>query len=183
MHNSLFNIALSADDGTISSIILKNDSYKMNWCSGIAGWGEIRVFDGIGKNGKFLRLYNAPWMIMLLAEMYNLTGNKEYLDYCFKSIVFYYNGGGYKFYHNAFSMLFIYNAFENAGMTEECKKIYEYFKKHTDNIVKNGLSYPKHEVNYEQTIVSPVVSILSDITMISGEKFYAIEAQNIQNRF
>ena len=61
-------------------------------------------------------------MIMLLAEMYNLTGNKEYLDYCFKSIVFYYNGGGYKFYHNAFSMLFIYNAFENAGTTEECKK-------------------------------------------------------------
>lgn len=79
---------------------------------------------------------------MPLAEMYNLTGNKEYLDDCFKSIVSYYNSGGYKFYPNAFSMLFIYNAFENAGMMVECKKVYEYFKKHTDNIVKNGLSYP-----------------------------------------
>lgn len=54
MHNSLFNIAVSADDGTISSIILKNDPYKMNWCSGIAGWGEIRVYDDspiISENG------------------------------------------------------------------------------------------------------------------------------------
>lgn len=54
MHNSLFNIAVSVDDGTISSIILKNDPYKMNWCSGIAGWGEISVYDDspiISENG------------------------------------------------------------------------------------------------------------------------------------
>lgn len=135
------------------------------------------VFDGIGKNRDFIRLYNAPWMIMLFTEMYNLTSDKEYLEYCLKSIDFYYSGGGYKFYPNAFSMLLTYNAFKKAGMANECKTVYEHFKRHADNIVKNGLSYPKHEVNYEQTIVSPAVSILSDFSVISGKKIYAIEAQ------
>ena len=134
------------------------------------------VFDGIGKNRKFIRLYNSPWLITLFTEMYNLTGDKEYLEYCFKSIDFYYRGGGYKFYPNGFSMLLTYNAFKNASMTDKCETVYKHFKKHTDNIVKNGLSYPKHEVNYEQTIVTPAVTILSEFALISGDDFYASEA-------
>lgn len=134
------------------------------------------VFDGTGKNRKFIRLYNAPWLITLFTEMYILTGDKTYLEYCQKSIDFYYAGGGYKFYPNGFSMLLTYNAFRNAGMTDACKAVYAHFKKHADNIVKNGTSYPKHEVNYEQTIVTPAVTILSEFAKISGDTAYADEA-------
>ena len=73
-------------------------------------------------------------------------------------------------------MLLTYNAFRNAGMTDACKAVYAHFKKHADNIVKNGTSYPKHEVNYEQTIVTPAVTILSEFAKISGDTAYADEA-------
>lgn len=135
------------------------------------------VFDGIGKNRKFVRLYNAPWVAMLFAEMYNLTADGKYLEYCIKCLRFYYGGGGYKFYPNAFSMLLIYNAFKKAGKTAEVDEIFVHFKKHADNIARNGLSYPKHEVNYEQTIVSPAVTILSEFAVISGDAFYEDEAK------
>lgn len=107
--------------------------------------------------------------------MYILTGDKTYLEYCQKSIDFYY-AGGYKFYPNGFSRLLTCNTFRNAGMTDACKAVYAHFKKHADNIVKNGTSYPKHEVNYEQTIVTPAVTILSEFAKISGDTAYADEA-------
>lgn len=135
------------------------------------------VFDGIGKNRKYIRLYNAPWMVTFLTELYNLTGDKKYLDYCFKSINMYYENGGYKFYPNGFSMLLTYNAFKKAKMLDKCEKTVEHFGKHVGNIVKNGLSYPKHEVNYEQTIVTPAVTFLSEFAVISGDKFYLDEAR------
>lgn len=96
-------------------------------------------FDGTGKNRKFIRLYNAPRLITLFTKMYILTGDKTYLEYCQKSIDFYYVGG-YKSYPNGFSMLLTCNAFRNAGMTDACKAVYAHFKKHADNIVKNGTS-------------------------------------------
>lgn len=62
-------------------------------------------------------------------------------------------------------------------MLDKCEKTVEHFGKHVDNIVKNGLSYPKHEVNYEQTIVTPAVTFLSEFAVISGDKFYLDEAR------
>ena len=135
------------------------------------------VFDGIGKNREFVRLYNAPWVTMLLAKMYNLTDDGKHLEYCIKCLRFYYGGGGYKFYPNAFSMLLIYSVFKKAKMTAKVDEIFGHLKKHADNIARNGLSYPKHEVNYEQTILSPAVTILSEFAVISGDNFYAEEAE------
>lgn len=135
------------------------------------------VFDGIGKNRKYIRLYNAPWVVTFFTEMYHLTKDKKYLGYCRKSLDVYYGGGGYKFYPNGFSMLLTYNAFRDAKMETERRIVLEHFRKHVDNIVKNGLSYPKHEVNYEQTIVTPAVTFLSEFALISGEDFYAQEAE------
>ena len=134
------------------------------------------VFDGVGKNRKYIRLYNAPWVVTFFTEMYNLTSDKKYLDYCLKSLDVYYKGGGDRFYPNGFSMLRTCNAFMDAGMGNEYKVVVEYFRKHVDNIVKNGLAYPKHEVNYEQTIVTPAVTFISEFALISGDEFYAHEA-------
>ncbi len=144
------------------------------------------VFDGIGKNKKFTRLYNIPWMVSFFTEMYNLTNNTEYLEYSVRGLDFYYTNGGYKFYPNAFSMLLTYNALKKAGMNDACERVKIHFKKHADNIAKNGLSYPRHEVNYEQTIVTPAVTILSEFAQISGDDFYLRESEkhiNLLKRF
>ena len=136
-----------------------------------------KVYDGVGKNSNIIRLYNAPWVITFYTELYYLTGDKKYLTYCVKSLDLYYSGGGYRFYPNGFSMLRTCNAFRDAGMYAEYDHVVDHFRRHVDTIVSNGLSYPKHEVNYEQTIVTPAVTFISEFALISGEEKYAREAE------
>lgn len=42
-------------------------------------------------------------------------------------------------------------------MTKEYKKLLSDFVKTGDVFIKNGLNYPAHEVNYEQSIVAPAI--------------------------
>ena len=135
------------------------------------------VYNTVGKDKNQIRLYNAPWVGMLFTEMYCLTGDKGYLKEVIKLFEIYYSIGGDKFYPNAISILRITNAFKDAGMESEYKRIYKMFEKHVDNMVANGTSYPKHEVNYEQTIVSPAATFVSEFAALSGDKKYAVEAR------
>lgn len=134
------------------------------------------VFDGIGRRGP-VRLYNAPWIITFFSELYILYGDEWYLDNILKMLPDYYNGGGYKFYPNGISMRVTYNAFMKAGRKEDADKVLKYFVMHTDNMIKNGLSYPKHEVDYEQTIVSPAATYISQVGYLTGDKKYVTEAK------
>lgn len=113
------------------------------------------VYNTVGKDESQVRLYNAPWVSMLFTEMYHLTGDREYLKEVAKLFEIYYSIGGNKFYPNGISILKTANAFKSAGMEDDYKKMYSMFECHVSNMVANGTSYPKHEVNYEQTIVSP----------------------------
>lgn len=135
------------------------------------------VYGTVGKNQDRIRLYNAPWMSMLFTELYMLTGDKTYLDRIMKLFGIYYKIGGYKFYPNGIAMLRSVNALKQAGMTKECAELTEMFKTHVANIIKNQTSYPKHEVNYEQTIVSPAATYVSEFAAISGEDKYIAEAK------
>lgn len=135
------------------------------------------VYNTVGKDESQVRLYNAPWVSMLFTEMYHLTGDKEYLKDVAKLFDVYYSIGGNKFYPNAVSILKTANAFKSAGMEENYKKMYSMFERHVSNMVANGTSYPKHEVNYEQTIVSPAATFISEFAALSGDEKYIDEAK------
>lgn len=136
--------------------------------------GEI--FDGVRKNVKFKRLYNAPWVTTLFTEMYLITKDTAYLSYVVKILEHYYSVGGEKFYPNGLSMRRTITAFYDAGLLEDAERVKKWYVEHTNNIVANGLSYPKHEVNYEQTIVSPAATFISEIAFVTGEQRYRDEA-------
>lgn len=135
------------------------------------------VYNTVGKDKSQVRLYNAPWVSMLFTEMYYLTGDKNYLGEVVKLFEAYYSIGGDKFYPNGISILRTANAFKTAGMENEYKRIYKMFEKHISNIIANGTSYPKHEANYEQTIVSPAATFVSEFAVLSGDKKYHNEAK------
>ena len=135
-----------------------------------------RVYDTIGKSEAHARLYNAPWVSMLLTEMYWLTKDAKYLQDTFVLLEYYYENGGKKFYPNGFSFLKTHTAFVDAGLDAQAGRVLELFKEHAENIIANGTAYPKHEVNYEQTIVSPAVTFLSEMGIITGEERYCEEA-------
>lgn len=127
------------------------------------------VFNSIGKRRNLIRPYNAPGVMLVLCETYFVTKDKKYLKNIMKLAEHYYGIGGEKCYSNAVAVAKVMRAFKEAGMTKEAEKMLSLFKKHADNIIKNGTDYPKHEVNYEQTIVTPAVSIVAEYGLVSGD--------------
>lgn len=135
------------------------------------------VYNTIGKNRNMIRLYNAPWVMTLFCEMYNLTSDKYYLDNIVKIAENYYSLGGKKFYPNGIEILGIIDAFNKAKMTDEAQKMTAFFAEHVDNMIANGISYPKHEVNYEQTIVTPAATLVSEMGILKNDKTYIEHAR------
>ncbi len=123
-------------------------------------------------DGDSHRLYNFPWVAQFHLEMYHAFGDSCYLDDCFKTICAYYRQDGSHFYPIGLPILDAIKTFRAAGKTIEADQLLAYFREHGDNIVKNGLDLPRHEVNYEQTIVSPAVIITLECYLLTNEEKY-----------
>lgn len=136
-----------------------------------------RVYGSVGKRGDRIRLYDSAWVAMLLAELYLLTGDNKYLKDIVPLLEFYYANGGGKFYPNAFSVKKIYDAFAASDLADETARVHKMFARHVENMIKTGTDYPKHEVNFEQTIVSPAATFLSEWAALTGEEKYKKEAK------
>lgn len=136
------------------------------------------VFNSVGKNQTALRLYNAPGVMLLFAEGYLLTKEEWFLDNILTLADRYYGIGGEKCYANGIAIARVIKAFREAKRVEDEQKLLQYFQRHVNNMIKNGLSYPKHEVNYEQTIVTPTVTCISEMGVLSeDQEFYKKEAK------
>lgn len=134
-------------------------------------------YGNIGKDKSKIRLYNAPWVMLYFTELYKLTNEKRWIELVVRIVRYYYSVGGAKFYPNGIRFYTMYNAIKVAGMEKEAAEIYDLFNKHVETIIKNGIIYPPHEVNFEQTIVTPAVTILLDKYLISKDTFYLREAE------
>ncbi len=135
------------------------------------------VYDTIGMDPTRKRLYNAPWMSMLVMEMYKLTGDKAYLSKMVKLLGVYYTIGGERFYPNGLTMLETVGALHDAGMLDEAEELLEKYKIHVRNIVEIGIDYPEHEVKYEQTIVSPGAALTAQMCLLTGDKSLVTECE------
>lgn len=122
------------------------------------------VYDGIGKDPRFKRLYNGPQMIGLWREFYLLRKDPKYLDWIGRMIVNFYEGGGTDFYPNGCTFAEELDLLKRAG--RDVSRIGRYVREHVASIVRNGMRPPAHEVRYEQTIVAPAVAILSAYTAL-----------------
>lgn len=129
------------------------------------------VYNTIGKNPNKIRLYNAPWMMMFFTELYRLTNEKEYMEIVARIVKRYYEGGGVNFYPNAVDIDFLYYGLKDAEINE-AEEMKNLFIEHADNMVEVGLNYPPHEVIYEQTIVTPAVTLISEAGLILNDSRY-----------
>lgn len=137
------------------------------------------VYNAVGKDPAFKRLYNAPWMSVFMMELFNLTGDTVYLKRMFKLLQVYYSIGGDKFYPNGLSMYESVDALKRGNMDREAEELTAMYVKHADNIIGIDLSYPGHEVGYEQSIVAPAVTLTAQACLLTGDKKY-IEASKKQ---
>ena len=66
---------------------------------------------------------------------------------------------------------FLYREFFDA------EHVKELFTAHVNNMVSNGTACPKHELNYEQTIVSPAATFISEWEAVTGNEIYKAEVK------
>lgn len=142
-----------------------------------ADWESGQVYDTIGKDATQVRLYNAPWVCVFCCELYNLTSDREYLEVMFRVMKHYYENGGDKFYPNGISIAEPVKLLKKAGLNELSDSLYSYAKQHTDNMISFGGKYPKHEVDYEQTIVTPAVTFMLQLFELTADKNYLDNAK------
>lgn len=140
------------------------------------------VFNTIGKRRDQLRLYNAPGVMTLFAELYFVTGDRKYIDHILILAEKYYEIGGKKCYANGLAIGKIIRAVRTAGMSDVEARLMELFHTHVDNIISIGTNYPIHEVNYEQTIVTPAVSHISEMGLLCEDKEHYIREATLHNR-
>lgn len=130
------------------------------------------VFDTIGRDPTQIRLYNAPWVCVFMTELWRLRGDTEYLMIMSRVMKKYYEGGGDHFYPNAISIDEPINALREAGLDKEANELLDSAIRHTAVMIANGTDYPKHEVDYEQTISAPAVTFMLALYRLTGERAY-----------
>lgn len=138
------------------------------------------VTDTIFNDPERKRLYNVPWVMNLLDELYKLTNDTFYVDTLIKVMRFYYtdeNGNGVKFYPDGCMFANSLQTIIDAGKRAEAEDIFERFDAHVKNIIDIGISYPSHEVFYEQAIVAPAVTFILDKYRLCGDEYYLREAE------
>ncbi|MBE6666952.1 MAG: hypothetical protein E7607_01410 [Ruminococcaceae bacterium] len=135
------------------------------------------AFNNIGRDAKKKRLYNAPWVFLYFCELYLYDGNERWINLAYKMIKSYYANGGATFYPNGIRFSEIRRAFEKYGDTEMYSELLGYFDEHISELQRKGTEYPPHEVNYEQTIVSPAACLMIDKYLMCKDEKYVKEAE------
>ena len=74
-------------------------------------------YGNIGKDDRFLRLYNAPWVCLYFTELYKWSKEKRWIELVVRILRYYYGVGGAKFYPNGIRFYTVYQEIVKAGDT------------------------------------------------------------------
>lgn len=123
------------------------------------------------------RGYNYPWVLRFYLELYRLTGADRYLEAFHATAQRFFALFPRGFYTIGMPIV------ETAALPSLPDRIRQAFLDHCrsmgDIIIANGLNYPPHEVNYEQSIVAPAVIYLLELFLVTREARYR-EAAELQ---
>lgn len=135
------------------------------------------VANDYGRRDPNKRLYNNPWIAELYLELYRLDGKREALEIACRVMNIFYANGGSRFYAFEIPVVDLLAALEKEGMNATREELLACFRRHAETVMENGVFYPAHEVNFEQSIVAPAVTLLIQMYRATGEGRYLAEAQ------
>ena len=123
------------------------------------------------------RGYNYMWVAEFYFQMYKVTGDKQFVTDGYKTLKSMFQQFGYGFYAIGIPARLGLQSLKEAGMKKEYTDLRNDFIKTGDVFVKNGLNYPAHEVNYEQSIVAPAIQFLAQLYLETGSQKYLDEVK------
>lgn len=130
------------------------------------------VYNDICRNNDWDRLYNYPWIAVFFMEVYKWKGELSYLLDGYRVMLRYYEKGGTDFYAIGIPTTEMISLLEKENCDEEAEELKRWALCHGEKVKNTGLHYPKSEVNYEQSIVAPAVSILLQAYELSKEESF-----------
>ncbi|WP_309047141.1 hypothetical protein [Elizabethkingia miricola] len=123
------------------------------------------------------RGYNYPWIASLYLETYKLTRDHQYLLDYYSTMRKFFAEFDHHFYGIDIRIKEGIGALSSAGMQAEKEALLNDYKLFGDFIIKNDIYYPKHEVNYEQSIVAPAVTALCELYLVTKDEKYLTAAK------
>ncbi|MCL1669113.1 DUF5695 domain-containing protein [Elizabethkingia ursingii] len=123
------------------------------------------------------RGYNYPWAASLYLETYKLTKDRQYLLDYYGTTRKFFTEFDHHFYGIDIRIKEGIDALSSAGMQTEKEALLNDYKLFGDFIIKNGIYYPKHEVNYEQSIVAPAITALCELYLVTKDEKYLTAAK------
>ncbi|MCH9276883.1 hypothetical protein JS533_011475 [Bifidobacterium amazonense] len=128
------------------------------------------VFNDSPRDNSYRRLYNAPWFAELYVEFWKSDGDVENLRIAARILAWFYANGGSRFYPLELPVLALGRALQEAGECDLYARMRDLFLTHARTLAGLGLRYPKHEVNYEQSIVAPAASVILQTAALTGDR-------------
>lgn len=137
---------------------------------------DYKVFSTVDHTKRH-RGYNYPWVAGYYAELYKQTKNPLYIKDCYHTLRKWYQEFGYGFYAICVPIKKSVDYLREAGLSAEAETLLNDFKLVAKEYDKNDINYPRHEVNYEQSIVSPAVNFYFEMYLLTKDKHYLTEGE------
>lgn len=132
---------------------------------------DYKTFSSVDKTNRN-RAYNYAWTSEFYFLMHRITGNDQYARDGYGTLRSMFDQFGHGFYSIGMPILLSEKSLKEAGMESEWKTLKDDYTRVAATFMKNGLDYPVSEVNYEQSIVAPVVQFLSQMYLMTKNTEY-----------
>ena len=139
---------------------------------------DFTTYSRVTKDG-WNRGYNYAWAADFFFHMYEITQDKQYALWGYKTMQALYHHTGYGFYCIDIPVTTGLKALKKAGMMAEYNDLLIDFSKTADVFMRNGLRFPKSEVNYEQSIVAPATQFLLEMYLQTKDTQYLKGAEKM----
>lgn len=123
------------------------------------------------------RGYNYSWVATFYFQMFKITGDKIFARYGYNTLQALFRHFGHGFYCIEMPVQLGLESLKDAGYEAEYNQLRSDYIKTGDVYIKNHLNYPKHEVNYEQSIVAPAIHFLLQLYQVTNDAKYFNEVK------
>ncbi|MCL4722281.1 MAG: hypothetical protein KJ041_10095, partial [Gammaproteobacteria bacterium] len=118
-----------------------------------------------------MRLYDSPWLAQFYVDRFGLLGDHHHLDLAARILERAFALGGDRFLAIGFSeaCLDVITALSADGASGRAEALSERLVESARHFLAAGSRLPEHEVNYEQSIVAPLISLFIDAHRITRD--------------
>ncbi|KPI11488.1 hypothetical protein OK074_2820 [Actinobacteria bacterium OK074] len=127
-----------------------------------------------GSQDQQVRLYDTPWLASFFDDRYRVQGRDEDLERAAGIIERSFELGGARHLSIGLSptTLALCDSLEAGGQSGRAEKLRTQLVDSARQFVRMGRQLPAHEVNYEQSIVAPLLDLIVDAYTVTGDAVF-----------